>query len=195
MAVHVGAIAIKACINLGALPLSGGIMNVVRCFSDSIIITSTTPRVAVFSKAYGAVSIMDYAEPFPRRGGTTQPGDIIALDTIVRRSGMSELTIILSEWLVFTRMNTQCSLVEIYRAQRFFPWMIQLSISIFGISRWPCAGGVIGKVKPVDLIVPSKVPGIVSAVEDGEIVSPDIVVEYAVEGDVLYLCSVAFVCE
>ena len=45
---------------------------------------------------------------------------------------------------------------------------------------------VIGKVKTGDLIIPSKVPGIGRAVEDGEIVSPDIVVGYAVEGDDLF---------
>lgn len=140
--------------------------------------------VAVFSKAYGAV-YNDYAELFPR-GGATQPGDIIALDTnsqterYIRANDTSKRVVGVHTdeyaMLIGGDLPNNGSSLDDYNIDKYIP------VSLAGRVRVR----VIGKVKTGDLIVPSKVPGIGRAVEDGEIVSPDIVVGYAVEGDDLF---------
>nr|DAG94935.1 MAG TPA: Preneck appendage protein barrel, VIRAL PROTEIN.8A [Herelleviridae sp.] len=178
-----GDTAIKACISLGALPLSGGIMNGTLFFGSTNYYVNNS-GVAVFSKAYGAV-YNDYAELFPR-GGTTQPGDIIALDTdsqterYVRADDTSKRVVGVHTdeyaMLIGGDLPSNGSSLDDYNIDKYIP------VSLAGRVRVR----VIGKVKTGDLIVPSKVPGIGRAVEVGEVVSPDIVVGYAVEGDDLF---------
>lgn len=175
--------ATEACINIGALPSSGGVMKGTLFFGSTNYYVNNY-GVAVFSKAYGAV-YNDYAELFPR-GGATQPGDIIALDTdsqierYVRADDTSKRVVGVHTdeyaMLIGGDLPNNGTSLDDYNIDKYIP------VSLAGRVRVR----VIGKIKTGDLIVPSKVPGIGRAVEDGEVVSPDIVVGYAVEGDDLF---------
>ena len=172
-----------ACINIGALPSSGGVMRGTLFFGSTNYYVNNS-GVAIFSKAYGAV-YNDYAELFPR-GGATQPGDIIALDTdsqterYIRADDTSKRVVGVHTdeyaMLIGGDLPNNGTSLDDYNIDKYIP------VSLAGRVRVR----VIGKVKTGDLIVPSKVPGIGRAVEDGEVVSPDIVVGYAVEGDDLF---------
>ena len=130
-----GDTAIKACISLGALPLSGGIIAL-----DTSSQTERYIRADDTSKRVVGVHTDEYA------------------------------------MLIGGDLPNNGSSLDDYNIDKYIP------VSLAGRVRVR----VIGKVKTGDLIVPSKVPGIGRAVEDGEIVSPDIVVGYAVEGDDLF---------
>ena len=178
-----GSTATEACINLGALPLFGGLMTGTTYYGSTNYYINNSGE-AKFSKAYGAI-YNDYAEFFPR-GECTQPGDIIALDTnsqkeryIKARKDSKRVVGVHSDeyaMLIGGDNPTDDSPILESNIEKYIP------VSLAGRVRVR----VIGKVKTGNLIIPSGVPGVGRAVEDGEVVSPDIVVGYAVEGDDLF---------
>lgn len=169
-----------ACLNLGALPSSGGTI------TGSIYLGSPTYYItpngtANFNKAYGAV-YNDYAEFFPR-GEETQPGDIIALDLssqkerYIKASNKTDRVVGVHSDEFAHLIGGECQ----PDGMDYFDYNIKNYIPVSLAGRVKVR--VIGPIHTGDVIIPSETPGVGRALANGEFYNQECVVGYAVEGD------------